>query len=191
MRNIILLLIFFLNNQIVEGQSLKYDSSKFTFIKSSKTFNTIEDILKLNQFKNKIVYIDLWGYGCAACMKEFEYMPAIRNKYNKNQVAYLFIYYKHADSISENILNNYWIKYSIDKKLYGTHLLAYIKPPQQINNGHILTIRETQTITLDEDMYAIPRYMIADKTGKITVFDAPKPNEREKLFATINKLLKP
>ena len=188
MRNLLFFILLSCTNSLW-AQNEKYDTSKFMFIENTKSFNTIEDVLKLKQFKNKIVYIDLWGYGCAACMKEFDYLPEIKAKYKNSQVAYLYIYYKFADSVSTDIKNNYWIKYSIDKQLYGTHLLASIQPIQTINNAHVPTIRETQTITLDKDIYAIPRYMLADQTGKIKIFDAPRPNEKEKLFALINQLL--
>lgn len=190
MRYFILIVVFFLNTHNVIGQQLHFDSSQYLFLRNSKPFNTIEDVLKLKQFKNKIVYIDIWGYGCAVCMKEFNYLPAVKSKYKGKSVAYLYLFYKTMDTLSEEVLHDYWMKYSIDKKLTGTHLLAYVIPPQQIKNDHIPTIRESQTITLDKDVYAIPRYMIADKSGKIIDFDAPRPDEIEKLFSIFNKLLK-
>jgi thiol-disulfide isomerase/thioredoxin len=172
------------------SNAVPFDSSKFTFIEDTKAFGSIEDILKLHQFKNKVVYIDLWGYGCAACMREFKSLPALKNKYKNKEVAYLYIFYKHADCLSAEIKETYWRKYAVDNGLTGTHVLAYVQPPQTINNEHILPMRERKTITLDKDIYAIPRYMIADRNGKIQVFDAPRPQEKTKPFATIDKLLK-
>ena len=168
-----------------------YDTSKFTFIEPGAQFNTLEDVLTLPQFKGKVTYIDIWGYGCAVCMKEFNYLPTIKNRYKNKNVAYLYVFYKGQDKEPDDFISN-WVNYSIKHNLTGTHALAFIIPPQKIKNDHIISLRERKnydTIYLDSTEYAIPRYMLADKSGKIVDYKAPRPSERETLIKKIDAIL--
>ena len=59
-----------------EAINTQLDTNKDCIIcDSTQVFKTIEDVLALNRFKNKVVYLDFWGTGCSPCLKEFEFLP--------------------------------------------------------------------------------------------------------------------
>ena len=196
MKNFVLLSVFLILQQKSSSAQLsccKYDTSQYVFIDSTKIFNTIEDILKLPQFNGKVTYIDIWGYGCSICMKQFTYLPSIKKLYKNANIAYLYIYYKSRDKELPYIISDYWVKYSVKHNLTGTSVLAFIIPPQKINNGHIVELSElksSDTIYLDSTEYALPRYMLANKFGKIINFKAPRPSQKKELIPQIDALLK-
>ena len=181
------------NNSRAQLSCCKYDTSLYVFFDSTKNFNAIEDILKLPQFSGKVVYIDLWGYGCSICMRQFTYLPSIKKLYKNANIAYLYIYYKSRDKELDYIISDYWIKYSVKHNLTGIHVLAFIIPPQTINNGHIIELREMKpgdAIYLDSTEYALPTYMLANKFGKIVNFKAPRPSQKGELIKKLDILLK-
>ncbi len=41
---------------------------------SLKEYSCIEDMLEMEEFRNQVVFIDIWGVGCGPCMKQMEYL---------------------------------------------------------------------------------------------------------------------
>ncbi|HLF52272.1 MAG TPA: TlpA disulfide reductase family protein [Flavobacterium sp.] len=118
-----------------------------------------EDILKKHQ--GKTVVLEIWASWCGDCIKA---MPKFKElQANNPEVAYVFI---SMDKTADK-----W-KSGIEKhELKGAHFMA--------NDG----MKGVFAKAIDLDW--IPRYVIIDKTGKITLYRAIETD-----FEKINSILK-
>src|SRR5215216_3401990 len=142
----------------------------FTFLVSFKSDNnihfiedknlkTFKQVIQLNQFKDKAVYIDLWGTRCIPCIEEFEFNNILKEKFKNEPVEYLYLAvdYGHPDDHTR------WKEMVQDKNLAGYNMLISASLYKEIWN----IIKDSV-----ETMYLIPHYIILDKKGKIVHADA-------------------
>jgi hypothetical protein len=68
-------------------------NTKIVLLNEGKGYTSFDDIIKRPEFKNKIVYVDVWGANCAACFEDFEnYTPMLTAHYkNAKDIAFLYI----------------------------------------------------------------------------------------------------
>jgi len=192
-----LLVIFISITSIVQGQTTgNVDTTKFDFNLDSKPFNKIEDILSLPYFQGKTTYIDIGGYGCAVCMREATHYKQLVKNLSDSNFAYLFIDLFSPIRIPSE---DYILKvknFAYRNELYGYHIFAWIKRPTKIS--HTATgwdiIYEppkkgnTPIVINTQGDYSMPRYMIANKKGKIVNLNAPRPSEKLKLLTFLKKV---
>ena len=111
----------------------------------------------LDDFKGKVIYIDLWASWCGSCRVE---MPDFRKLVNKfkdnNQISFLSI------AINDGI--NEWKK-ALDED----------KP------DWIQLIDKEGVVWKSYVASTIPKYILIDKQGNIVNFDAPQPGSGEKI----------
>ena len=116
-------------------------------------FNTSDTALSvkemLNKYKGKQILIDVWASWCADCIKG---LPSVKNLQKEYpDVVFLFL------SVDKN--KNAWKK-GIDRfKIQGEHFNL----PKGMKDGEFVDF---------VNLNWIPRYMVIDKTGKITLFKA-------------------
>ena len=110
---------------------------------------------RLEDFKEKVVYIDLWASWCSPCR---EAMPAYKKLYEKHKanenIAFLGIAVSDGDKEWRQALKEEqptWIQLRDDDGIIARSYVAN----------------------------AIPKYIIIDKAGNIVSFDAPGPEEPE------------
>lgn len=117
----------------------------------------------LNQYKGKVVVMEIWASWCGDCVKA---MPKIKELQSHNpDVSYLFI------SMDKTAVK--W-KDGIQKyQLTGDHYLA----PDGMKGAFGKAI----------DLDWIPRYIIIDKTGKIILYRAIE-TDFEKINTTLKSL---
>jgi len=158
-----------------QGQKTRADNHIF-FIDSINRFNTIEDILSLPKFKNKTVYIDLWGTTCIPCIREFSNVKPLHERYAGKAIEFVYICYNyHADVNDE--WRKRWKKMVIDHDLAGTNLYVYVLPPNKLVHKTIDKYFEASLPANTSSSYGIPMYFIAKK-GKILVYDAKRPGDQ-------------
>ncbi|RYF92333.1 MAG: TlpA family protein disulfide reductase, partial [Chitinophagaceae bacterium] len=120
---------------------------------------------RLEDFKGKLVYIDLWASWCLPCRLETPYMHSLIKKYsNRSDIAFIGV------AIS-------------DKMQDWKRALRQDKP-------RWLQLRDNNTYVANA--YAatsVPRYVLIDKRGNVLNFNAPAPSEQVKLIAIIDKEL--
>lgn len=157
-------------------------------IDSTSSFNTIEEVLQLPQFQNKVVYIDLWGTTCVPCIREFSYEKQLREKYKNKPVDFLFICYNFHDTANDEWRKK-WKDLVYKHRLQGIHVYAYILPPNKIIHQ---VIDRNFLVNNDNDgkgiAYGIPTFMLA-KDGKIVNYEAFRPSDGDKLYKQIDSLL--
>ncbi|WEA02340.1 TlpA family protein disulfide reductase [Mucilaginibacter sp. SJ] len=112
-------------------------------------------VFNLADFKGKVIYIDLWASWCGPCRQEMPAYKKLSYKFKTNQqVAFVSIAVHDGEKEWRNALKEEkpdWLQL-YDKD--GTVAQSYIA-------------------------YAIPKYILIDKEGKMLSFDAPGPGSAQ------------
>jgi len=136
---------------------------------------TLSELIQRDKFKNKVLYIDLWGVHCKPCIKEFKHLPELKERYKNSDVEFIYLAspYKRINDTQE------W-KTAIKKyDLHGYNLLMNIDFYYDI----------WEEVPEMKNKYNIPHFLLVDKNGKIVNSNAPKPSNKSELYKEINKLL--
>lgn len=112
------------------------------------------DSISLADFKNKVVYIDVWASWCGPCIAEIPFSQKLQNAFEGNDS----IVFLNVSVDSEKDWNDALLEYSDWK---GSHILSDF------------SIYKTYNIV------GIPWYILIDKTGRIVTSDAPRPSSNE------------
>lgn len=114
---------------------------------------------KLEDFKGKYVYIDVWATWCGPCRAEIPFLKKIEEKYHGKNISFV--------SISVDVQKDLdkWKALIKDKELGGVQLFAD-------NNWNSQFIK-------DYGINSIPRFILIDPTGKIVDADASRPSSAQ------------
>ncbi|MBL7967059.1 MAG: redoxin family protein [Prolixibacteraceae bacterium] len=149
---------------------------------SIQIFKSIEDVLKMNRFKNKVVYLDFWGTRCSPCIEEFNFLPDLKKKFQNEPIEYLYIVTYDEKREWDSYREKLW-KILIEKhKLTGVNLLVSSNAQHQFYAKH-------SNIVDPKWADIVPAYLLFNKQGKVVSFFAPRPSSKEVLYAEIQKLL--
>lgn len=124
---------------------------------------SFESILK--KYKGKTIVIDVWASWCSDCIKGMPKVKELQSTYKKD-VVYLFLSLDRAADSWKNGIKKY--------EVTGEHY--YIKSGWKDSK-----------FCADIELDWIPRYMIVDKTGKISLYKAIEAND-EHLINTLKSL---
>lgn len=106
-------------------------------------------MIKLSDFKGKIVFIDVWATWCGGCVAGLPAFIALKEQYkDRDDVVFLTISDDGAEAKSR------WLNFLKEKKYSG------VMP-------HLLINSEKDRFTEDYCITGIPRYILIDKEGKI------------------------
>lgn len=126
--------------------------------KPAPAFTLTDDhgkVFNLADFKGKVIYIDLWASWCGPCRQEMPAYKKLSDKFKTNQqVAFISIAVHDGEKEWRNALKEEkpdWLQL-YDKD--GSVAQSYIA-------------------------YAIPKYILIDKEGKMLSFDAPGPGNTQ------------
>ncbi|MEC3905741.1 TlpA disulfide reductase family protein [Tamlana sp. 2201CG12-4] len=181
MKRIFLILIGILLTQ--EISYAQKSISDFEIIEdSTNTFKEIDDFFKLDKFKGKVIYVDVWGTRCGPCIKEFAYNKELKEKFKNKQVEFLYLcspYSMKRDSLNIEL----WKKLIVKHNLGGLNIFM---SPQCYMEGFFEKYADKYT---EREQYGIPAYLLVNKKGDIINFKAPRPSSKEKLYKEIEDLL--
>ena len=113
--------------------------------------------VSLDDFKGKVVYIDVWATWCMPCRREIPALKELEKKFHGKEVAFISI------SIDEN--KDEWKEFVKNEDLKGIQLYADKNFESQFIQDY--AIRQ------------IPTFLLIDKEGKIVNADAPRPSSEE------------
>ncbi|WP_316828960.1 TlpA disulfide reductase family protein [Pedobacter miscanthi] len=117
-------------------------------------------LVNLNDFKGKVVAIDVWATWCIPCMHSLPYFLKLRDKYKDNQdVVFMSISTDNAKSKEK------WLAFLKSKGMNGIDLHAGDETATPFEKAYNIT--------------GIPRYILIDKQGKIIEDHAPQASEPE------------
>lgn len=146
------------------------------FLNSSEKFNTINDLLKLPYFANKIVYIDLWATTCIPCIREFNFSNKLYEKYKDKNVVFLYLCENYHGNRNDEWRKK-WKKLVTENNLKGIHLFTYVLPPDSLIHEEIgIDFLSKISDSKKAAAYGVPFYMIANK-GKIILNNVSRPSD--------------
>lgn len=118
---------------------------------------------RLADFKDKVVYLDLWASWCGPCRAETPSFKTLYNKYkNDNRIVLI--------SIAVNDGINEW------KKALGEDKPDWLQ-----------LLDQEGTVSKSYVANSIPKFIIIDKKGNIVSFDAPRPSSGDELENILNE----
>lgn len=123
---------------------------------------------KLEDFKGKYVYIDVWATWCGPCRQEIPFLKKAEEKYHGKNIAFISI------SIDKLKDQEKWKTMIKEKELGGVQLFA--------DNDWNSKFVQDYKIT------GIPRFILIDPKGNIVKADAPRPSSDE-LIKELDSLL--
>jgi thiol-disulfide isomerase/thioredoxin len=124
---------------------------------------------KLEDFKGKYVYVDVWATWCGPCRAEIPFLKKVEEKYQGKNIAFVSI------SIDKMKDQQKWRAMIKDKKLGGVQVFA--------DNDWNSKFVQDYKIT------GIPRFILIDPAGNIVKADAARPSS-EDLVKELDLLLK-
>jgi len=131
-------------------------------------FDVDSNIVRLDNFRGKYVYLDFWATWCTPCLKEMKLMPTLIEKYGK-----------HVEFISISIDENpdKMIKF-LNKKKYASDYSG--------KGWTFLHYGNYKNIKADYHINGIPMYYLLNQEGRIIQSPAYRPSGKiEKTFADI------
>lgn len=173
----------YLNNKYPQSESVQILRSfveeeardtvpiRTTFLDNA-SIHSFSDIQKLEPFKGKYLFVDIWASWCTPCRSEFFYnknLDALLDQYPNVEKLYISIDNKEDD----------WKKTIESMRLSGYHL----QTTDSLENYLRKEIYQSNRIT-------VPRYILIDKKGRILNGNLSRPSDIEKLKDELNKYLK-
>jgi thiol-disulfide isomerase/thioredoxin len=130
------------------------------------SFKGIDDKkVKLDDFKGKFVYIDIWATWCAPCINEIPHLKKVTEQFKDKDIAFI--------SICQDDTHERWIKTLEAKNLGGVQLYAENKE---------------DSFFTDYSLNGIPRFILLDRNGVIISPNAKRPSNPE-LISELEDLL--
>lgn len=129
--------------------------------------NENRDLVSLEDFQGKVLYINFWATWCKGCMSEIDPSKELQRKLAK---------YPDIKFINIGIKSNIdtWKKTISTKNIQGINLFANREISNKLNQDYFIQ--------------GTPRFVIVDKEGKIIDFSAKKPSDPE-LEAELKRIL--
>lgn len=131
------------------------DNINLISIKDPKKVLSFKSLLE--NYKGKVVYVDLWASWCAPCRKQLPPSHKLKKELIKHPIE--FVYFSTDNSFSR------WKTAQIEEKM------------NEDPNSFLLLNTKKSNRYKSWDIMGIPRYLIFDKTGKLVVKDAPVPSD--------------
>lgn len=108
----------------------------------------------LDELKGKVVYLDFWATWCAPCIQALPHTERIRQRFNENEVVFVYI------NMDED--KSKWERYLTEHPLGGMHVSGYSPNPYR------------ELVTALYQATKLPSTVLIDKSGNI----AADANER-------------
>lgn len=123
---------------------------------------------KLEDFKGKYVYVDVWATWCGPCRAEIPHLKRMEEKYHDKNIAFV--------SISVDTQKDFekWKTFVAEKNLGGVQLFA----DKDWSSDFIKSF----------EINSIPRFILIDPNGKVVQADASRPSSPQ-LKEDLDKLL--
>ncbi|MCB2196478.1 MAG: TlpA family protein disulfide reductase [Bacteroidetes bacterium] len=168
--NFINFLLVFLVGFSTYSQNVQSEK-EIIFVDTKETLN-----VQLEQFKGKIVYVDIWATFCSPCIKLFKYKKDYDDYFAKNDIVVLCL------CVDNSKRKETWRKLVETNSVTGYHV--FVDHDLIVSYKENLKASRKCRKTLGR---GFPRFMIVDKNGVIVEDRAWPPSD--KLVAQMNKYL--
>jgi thiol-disulfide isomerase/thioredoxin len=123
---------------------------------------------KLEDFKGKFVYIDIWATWCGPCMREIPFLQKLEERYKDKNIVFVSISIDKQNDIDK------WKAVVKEKQLGGVQLLA----DNDWNSNFVTAF----------GVKSIPRFILINPNGVVVSAVAERPSNPE-LIAELDKFL--
>jgi thiol-disulfide isomerase/thioredoxin len=123
---------------------------------------------KLEDFKGKYVYIDVWATWCGPCVQEIPSLKKVEEKYHNKNIVFVSISIDDVKDFEK------WKAYVKEKQLAGVQLFANIYGDDNFMKTYGVS--------------SIPRFILIDPKGKIVSADTYRPSDPQ-LLQELDKYL--
>ena len=130
--------------------------------------DTSNKVVSLQNFKGKVVLIDVWASWCGPCIAEMPYMKALEQKLKEK---------KHFELLSVSVDNS--------KQAWIEKGIAKVNPP-----GLLLWQGDNESFSKAYNIQTIPQLILIDANGKYIDFNPPRASDGDKLYQLISEHLK-
>lgn len=166
----------------ISGYGVKYfydisyeGNNTVKLVKNYDQIRTLNELVKKQEFKGKVLYIDLWGVYCRPCIEEFKYAAELKKTFKNKEVEFIYLASPYNRFNDEQKWKAAIKKYNLE----GYHVLMNM-------DFYYAIWKEVPEM---ENPFSIPHYLIIDKNGSVIDPNAPRPSEKENLYAALNKSL--
>jgi thiol-disulfide isomerase/thioredoxin len=125
-------------------------------------------IVKLDDYRGKVIYLDIWATWCGPCLNYIKKSQDLKARYKEGEVEFLYI------SIDGN--RALWQQYLTDHTLNGIHLFGEIDVVEKASVRDVLQINQ------------LPVFFLVDKAGNIATDPKQRP-DNEQIATLIQQLL--
>ncbi len=136
------------------------------------------NIVSLEDFRGKYVYIDFWATWCVNCIKEFPNLKNLEERFQNEEIEFIGI------SIDKLDAKEKWKQMVTDKDLGEVQLFA---PTKGYLEENLINDEFMNLVYLNSYYLGIPHYLLIDPEGKIvdTFFYRPSNKKGEKYIAEL------
>lgn len=131
------------------------------FIEEENAIHSFQDLVNHPYLKGKPIYVDFWHTGCSPCLKEFIFIPALKQQL-PNAGKLVFLYLGKDRSVPGEKIR--WKKMIFDKQLKGVHFFMKNEFFEKI---------WLETVNDPHVFKAFPHYLLVNKEGKVVNNNAP------------------
>lgn len=143
-------------------------------VNQMEKISSIYEVIK--SLKGKVVYLDIWGTWCGPCKAELPYVPALKERFKNEPLAYVYL------DMDEDNKDSDWREFIVVNQMEGLHL-------RKSRKDIAAFWKELLSDAKDKTEY-YPQYFIFDKDGKLVITKARRPSETDELYAQITTVLK-
>lgn len=143
-------------------------------ISNGEKIKTLEDLSEMKEFRNKVLYIDIWHTACGGCFQEFKYVPELKEKYKNQNVEFIYISLNDARFNAKQKWKSMMKKFNLN----GYHFVMSSEFYNNLKNYNGM-----------EKIIGTPHYILINKKGRISRINAARPSMKNELFKQIDKLL--
>jgi len=149
---------------VAAAQKKAIDPKAFSFA------NEKGELVTLDEFKGKVVYLDVWASWCGPCRAEFPFSKQLQERLTKKQKEQVVFLYLSIDDTEDT-----WKKALVSLQLAGE---------QGLSKGGWKS-RTVQYFGIQ----SIPRYILINKNGQVIDANAKRPSQTDAILADILKLV--
>lgn len=163
-------------------------NDRVVLLNSGQAYTSLQDIIKQPVFRNKIIYVDVWGTTCPPCFLELkDHTPKLTQRYRQNEnIAFLYL------CIDRHPLPEVRWKSKIQElQPAGYHALVEATEEAKLANDILGKSWQSKYVPYE------PFYFIVDRRGKIVGQPIANPDQGElrpsdgpRLYAKLDSLLR-
>lgn len=116
------------------------------------------NILKLTDFRGKLLFIDIWGTWCVPCIEEIPFIEKLQQRYN------------HCSDV-------HIMSIACDKK--RERWTAFLAKHPTSWHQYLVTPEGDEVLDSTYHVIGIPRFIIVDRQGRFITSDAMRPSSPE------------